>query len=735
MEPRNGPRMRNRKTSEICAQCRNRKVRCDGNPQGCNNCKRLKFNCSVLTTDSDNALEILERRRVSRACIPCRDRKLKCSGQRPTCSRCSDRGSLCHYPSAARASSQDSGPSPLGEHSIAAGSTPSAPESDHREFQHSEAQRQPSRKLWSGSMPTPAQISQWDLRIDKQTVKQHIDAYFDLIHPIPCYSFLHRATLLQSWSKNELNPCVLSAICGITSRFINPGSSEHRAMAKRWIEDAESHLLRRVAQPRLSDIEAWLLVTLDHYLSQRVSKMLVSMALTSRLAYILRLNHEDPRQKFLVQERRRRLMWAIYIMDSLYSSGKTEFTACTPETLHIRLPCAEKSFSMDAPVITVPLHSSPHEDTSNIGLLGYCIRVLDIRNRVQRLTLTITNHREPIDQCLLAVESIENELRLFSVNMPARYHWDPAAFSLRAFSPSRTPFLMLHAWWHQTHCDLFRFTIPGFREGLPTAEILQLSPEYTSACREKCLYHAISVSKILEVPKSVGGSELISDPSIAMCAFHSARIISRLGQYPMGDMPQTELVARLTACAEALEEQAVILPTTAILKKGICDLVNDAQRDRHGPYACPSIWEDEESESYNVTGASRDISGSGTREVFSKHSVTETVQNLQFQPGEQGECEDHGNSGQPTSEMAFGNEAGPVSTANFISMSISPLPEPVTQDQTDFGLYIGESELHLDSIFNFGLHGQYGSGQPDVFMDSFWPLADTDWTMPDVGSM
>ncbi|RBR19989.1 hypothetical protein FVER53590_25029 [Fusarium verticillioides] len=505
-------------------------------------------------------------------------------------------------------------------------------------------------------------------------------------------------------------------------------------MAKRWIEDAEAYLLRRVAQPRLSDIEAWLLVTLDHYLSQRVSKMLVSMALTSRLAYILRLNHEDPRQKFLVQERRRRLMWAIYIMDSLYSSGKTEFTACTPETLHIRLPCAEKSFSMDAPVITVPLHSSAHEDTSNIGLLGYCIRVLDIRNRVQRLTLTITNHREPIDQCLLAVESIENELRQFSAGLPARYHWDPAAFSLRAFSPSRTPYLMLHAWWHQTHCDLFRFTIPGFREGLPTAEILQLSPEYTSACREKCLYHAISVSKILEIPKSVGGSELISDPSIAMCAFHSARIISRLGQYPMGDMPQTELVARLTACAEALEEQAVILPTTAILKKGICDLVNDAQRDRHGPYACPSIWEEEESESYNATGASRDISGSGAREVFSKHSVTETVQNLQFQPGEQDDA-DPGSSAQPAADMAFGNEPGSAPAANFMSMNVSPRPEQGTQHQTEFGLYLGEAEPQLNCIFNFGLHGQYGSGQPDVFMDSFWPLADTDWTMPDVRSM
>lgn len=223
-----------------------------------------------------------------------------------------------------------------------------------------------------------------DLGIGKNTVKKHIDAYFDLIHPIPCYGFLHRATLLQSWSKNELNPCVLLALCGITSRFIHPGSSVHQNTARKWIQDAESHLLQQLARPQISDIEAWLLITLDHYLSQRVSKMLVSMALASRLAYILRLNYEDTRQEFLVQERRRRLMWSIYVMDSLYSSGKAEFTACTAETLHIRLPCNEKSFSMDIPVTTEPLHPPLHSDTTTMSLLGYCIRVLDIRNRTQR---------------------------------------------------------------------------------------------------------------------------------------------------------------------------------------------------------------------------------------------------------------------------------------------------------------------------------------------------------------
>ncbi|RBR16852.1 uncharacterized protein FIESC28_06767 [Fusarium coffeatum] len=264
---------------------------------------------------------------------------------------------------------------------------------------------------------------------------------------------------------------------------------------------------------------------------------------------------------------------------------------------------------------------------------------------------------------------------------------------------------MLHAWYHQTHCDLFRFTIPGFREGLPASEILNLSPEFTASCREKCLSHAISVSKILEIPKLVGSSELISDPSMAMCAFHSARIISRLGQYPMGNMPQMDLVARLTACSEALGEQATILPTTAILLKGINDLLNDAQRNRDGP----SIWDEEESESNR-------FSRPQVREVFSKHSVTDVVQNLNFQEEQDGISE---------ADVTFSNSSV-AATSDFVPVNVTS--GVMESEVTDFDGYFGDVEPQ-DSLWAIGLHSQYGSGQPDVFMDSFWPL---DWTMPDV---
>ncbi|KAM5386474.1 hypothetical protein ACJZ2D_000437 [Fusarium nematophilum] len=728
---RDRSRARIRKTSEICAQCRNRKVRCDGDPRGCSNCKRLRFECSLVSSpaDEDSLPELLERRRVWRACIPCRDRKLKCSGGSPACSRCVERGVACQYPTSAKVTSNKQGPV-----RPTASFNSYVPSSG--ELQNSGNLRLPSSQT-ADDAQSKAAASSLELEIDKLAVKQHIDAFFEFIYPIPCYGFFHRASLLQAWSRGDLSPLVLRAICGLTSRFIHRNNPERRSLARKWIEEAESGLLSRLAEPRVSDVEAWLLVTLDQYLSRRFSKMLVSMSLTSRLAYILRLNHENDRPSFLLQERRRRLMWSIFAMDTLYSSGKTEFTSCTTETIYIRLPCNEKSFSMDMPVST-GLLGTEHDASSesNIGLLGYCLRVLDIRDRVQRLTLTINNHRKLLEDCLAAVQSIENELQRFHSSLPERYRFDTKSFSLRAFSPSRTPFLMLHAWWHQTHCDLFRFAIPGFREGLPITEISQLSPDFAASCREKCLSHALSVSRILETPRLVGGADLISDPSLAMCAFHSARIISRLGQHPMGNLPQDELVVRLASCAESLEEQAAIYPTSAILKKGIVDLVNDAQRDRDGPYACPSIWEEEEHETNLPRSSAVQGGEAGRREIYSKHSVTDVVRNLQF---ESGDGEDVSSNGQEVmtvteSDSAYLGERSGLMDVQLteVQQQTAPqtaMPELFVSSTRSFNSYLGGSSEYNEEFSALGVDPRYDSGQPDLFMDSFWPLMEGDWML------
>ncbi|KAH9226577.1 hypothetical protein K456DRAFT_42840 [Colletotrichum gloeosporioides 23] len=96
------------RSKTTCYQCRARKVRCQGWPNGCTACKRLGYRCSFEATSltSDPTPTQLERRRGERACSECRAQKIKCSGESPTCAGCRRRGRDCEYPEAKRRRSQ-----------------------------------------------------------------------------------------------------------------------------------------------------------------------------------------------------------------------------------------------------------------------------------------------------------------------------------------------------------------------------------------------------------------------------------------------------------------------------------------------------------------------------------------------------------------------------------------------------------------------------------------------------
>lgn len=194
---------------------------------------------------------------------------------------------------------------------------------------------------------------------------------------------------MQSYVRGKVNPRLLRAMCGITSRFVAHvgGETVEAQAARRWVQDTELQLFARSAQPSLSDLEAWLIVTLDHILTRCFPKVLVALSLMVRQAFMIRLNHEDQRLDFLTQERRRRLMWSIFAMETLYSSGRTEFTTCPRHMIHVRLPCDETSFARDEAVMTEPLvrgTAQPAAASGTLGLMAYCTRVLDIRDRTQR---------------------------------------------------------------------------------------------------------------------------------------------------------------------------------------------------------------------------------------------------------------------------------------------------------------------------------------------------------------
>lgn len=119
--------------------------------------------------------------------------------------------------------------------------------------------------------------------------------------------------------------------------------------------------------------------------SGTITESLILMATLTRFAFALRLNYENPNLCSLAQESRRRLMWAIYILDTFLAGGLPEFTLCPSTVIHLPLPNLEASFELDISYANVPLYDSgPSSTVDDNGLLAYYIRVIYLRDSVLR---------------------------------------------------------------------------------------------------------------------------------------------------------------------------------------------------------------------------------------------------------------------------------------------------------------------------------------------------------------
>lgn len=222
---------------------------------------------------------------------------------------------------------------------------------------------------------------------NKALVRQCIEAFFEHVYPIPCYSYLHRPTFLRKWSQGFSEIRLLKAVCGLGARFICNDQSEHQALLTDWMNAAETEVMGNLATFSVTDVETLQLVALDHCITRQFARMMIASGLAARLAYIMRLNCEDTKPPFVVRESRRRLMWSIFAFDTLYSSGRSELTSCARGTIRLQLPCSERHFFRDNPVTTESIQHDARSDrtiSDTIGTTAFLLRILDVRDRIQR---------------------------------------------------------------------------------------------------------------------------------------------------------------------------------------------------------------------------------------------------------------------------------------------------------------------------------------------------------------
>lgn len=163
------------------------------------------------------------------------------------------------------------------------------------------------------------------------------------------------------------------------------------------------------------------------------------------------------------------------------------------------------------------------------------------------------------------MESFEGELENIFTTLPKEFLFSPRAVEVRAFSSRRTDFIMLHIWWHQCHCDLYRILTPGFREAAKVDVLGSVSNDYSKYCQEKGLEHAIAVGELVLTTYDIVKDVYVSDPSIAVCLYQcSCAILNachRFAHELRSGLDPTLGLCYLRAFAETLSRLSKLYPS------------------------------------------------------------------------------------------------------------------------------------------------------------------------------
>ncbi|KAF7559274.1 hypothetical protein G7046_g4871 [Stylonectria norvegica] len=572
----NSPDRKPKKSSLTCTTCRARKVRCNGARDICSNCERLGFPCSYDDADPGALSGNLPRRRVRQACLSCHSRKARCSGHLPSCERCRSQGIECVYrPSKrARISMRNDGRSP----------------------QSQEGDRDDGHLDSDPGLTDPAsQATPSAYNLDVSCPDESFDAligrtfekFFRHVHHIPMYSFLHRASLMERYHSGKVEKALLFALVGITSYLIDMGPGL-REYGEKCIDDAESLIFADYSRPSTIKVQALILIIKHRVLSKKFSSAFMLLGIASRYAAALRLNHESPNLCFLAQESRRRLMWALYCMDSGISGGYRDFSLWNSERINVGLPCNERNFEFDLPQPTQRLVYNPDDpqvqQVEDIGSLALHIRIQHIRRRIMEFAKRVVLGRNvQADEIQTGIFALHKALDDFAAHLPTSFQFSESSLRLRAYSPRICVFIMIHIWWRQCFCDLYRLALVGLREALPRTALENLDESFIDHCQRQCFEHAMAMANIFASMQKLGAKP-VADLDLAICAYQCARMLTyALNNHAHKFDLSTEIVVeRSRVCLQAIK-QCCVGVTAEGIRADLEKLINHGLSTRTTP--------------------------------------------------------------------------------------------------------------------------------------------------------
>ncbi|KAM0756326.1 hypothetical protein T439DRAFT_321031 [Meredithblackwellia eburnea MCA 4105] len=552
------------RTRTGCIGCRSRRIKCGEEKPYCAHCRRIGLECVWTKEDHQVPSGKQERTRSLTACDACRKARARCSHERPLCARCSAKNIPCVFPPPKKIVFP-------------------ASRSIDIKVENNGTSISPTHAVsLSPGIPSPIE----DILANDVFILQHVEVYFECVHPVSWHSFLHRGTIMEQVSQEAVPRGLMLAICATASNFLSTSDVAQDA-SEQWAREAKHLIMDNLDTPSLSNLATMLLVILSDENRRRRASFWTLLGAAVRLAYALQLNTEspDPSLTWADRESRRRLMWACYTLDKFLGGGVVDVMHVPDSSIKIQLPCSDRNFTLQIPVQTPSLNDStelyfigkaPESDT--MGLSAHYMIIIYMRSRVLKYRRNLElYHRAPweslseFEMCMSALDTwtstLPTELIFNSANIRERHSYSPSQLS---------GFLSLHTWALQCACDMVHIAMPGYAE-LPSPSALKGAPPgWITSTRETCHTKATQIGDLFvailnEVPDFV-----CYDAGISICAFQSVRIQIEwvlLAKEQNRDRLRAEAVARFYATLRILKPMEGLFESNDSMYMSICEML------------------------------------------------------------------------------------------------------------------------------------------------------------------
>ena len=383
------------------------------------------------------------------------------------------------------------------------------------------------------SLSTPINVS--SLGLTNGMIERSLSFFFQQLHHLPVFSFIHRPSLLQRYKAGLLDPTLLLAIYGVAG-ILDSDTVDDPAISLRCISAAESSILGSYSKPSIIKIQALVFVIKFKAFTADYSGMFMLMSLALRMAMALRLNYES-KTGFLAKESRRRLMWSLFLTDTKLAAGYRDFTLCPIDLVEsLQLPCHDRSFELGLPNDSYSIYiTSGDHHHNDLSPLALNMKVAALRDGTLKFTKHVSQSTSgeggdiirDFQTCHEAIEALENAL-------PQACRLTTDNICLKAHLPEFGCFVATHIVLQSCHLILQRLAVPHIKEGLPPAVLDALDPAWMGRRRSDLFSATQKMANIFKEMLNLGSNLRVVDIDVPVCAYQCARMLMYMQQDSFG---------------------------------------------------------------------------------------------------------------------------------------------------------------------------------------------------------